>query len=1003
MGGNESQGGSTGPAEGVPLGALSALLREIAAGPTPPAGGWASALRPGAVFGKFELVRQLGRGGFGEVWEARDRELGRSVAFKAVRAGARAGLREERLLREAEAAARLGHPNLVTLFELGKSDHGPYLILELLQGQTLEERLSQGRLSLREVVRIAAEISKGVAHAHSQGVVHRDLKPGNVFLCEDGQVKVLDFGLAHAFGQRRQEGGTPAYMAPEQWEGAPEDERTDVFALGVMLYRLLSGEMPFPEDGGRSVQGPRKAPLLEVGELPAIGELVARMLAKRPAERPRDGAEVAASLRALHDELERTPTGGTTRVRTRRSLLGRSRVIVAAALLAVAGPVVWRLWPRAPAPGVGSDARIVVAVADTANETGERELDALSGLLVAALEQSPGLSVVPRGRLFDLARQAGHRDLGRIDEIAGREAGRRAGVRALLVTSVHRLGSTYAMQLRALDPANDRDLFSDKGSVPSKEAIYDLVDRLADRTRAELLPGEVRARPAPSTRAVTSSLEAYEQYFRGRELAEKGDVEAAAAAYRRSLEKDPRFALAHRDLSIAVKALGATDVERRKHAEAALAGADTLPERERLLTQAWHAQTFWRFEESRRLHRTYVDRFGDDKRTLVRVGGILCYLQWDAEYGQKAAEKALLLDPLHAPARELLVDALVEAERPDEALAEARRWMRELPSPQATAALVYVLRSRGDLDAALRAIAAGEGLPGLSAVDRARLRQQRAYVHLYRDDLEAARREVEARVVPVAAHEWGAFSFPAELAYYRGRPREAERLLEAPGAFEQWALYVRFELLAAGGPGLALRAAARAVRQHAETADMLVAVVLALAGEHELAAEVASSPNAAADPSIRRLVEALRRRGSDLAAARGELDEIRRTARPYFVRQAATYALGEACYAAGDDRCAIEMLRAFGGMYRHHWRLVSRAWAYPRSLLLVARSQERLGDATGALATVEHLLGMWRHAEPDFAPLAEARSLRARLAAAGKRTSRPAPAARSPTSEASRE
>jgi protein-disulfide isomerase len=307
-------------------------LQEIAGAPEEVQGGaWEAALRPGATVGKFELVRELGRGGFGVVWEARDRDLGRRVAFKAVRAGGKAGLREERLLLEAEAAARLSHPNIVTLHDLGRSAPGPYLVLELLQGRTLEERLSQGRVSLREAVRIASEVAKGVAHAHAKGVVHRDLKPGNVFLCDDGQVKVLDFGLAHAFGQRRQEGGTPAYMAPEQWQGAPEDERTDVFAMGVLLFRMLAGELPFPEeDGGKAIRSSRKAPTLEVPEEPALGELVGKMLEKDPTRRPRHGGAVLSALLVFEKDVERSATASSAPVRARRRRPWRVAALVAA-------------------------------------------------------------------------------------------------------------------------------------------------------------------------------------------------------------------------------------------------------------------------------------------------------------------------------------------------------------------------------------------------------------------------------------------------------------------------------------------------------------------------------------------------------------------------------------------------------------------------------------------------------------------------------------------------
>ncbi len=313
---------------GIKPGALTALLEELAATPhQAPSAAWDPVLRAGASVGRFELVREVGRGGFGVVWEARDHELGRNVAFKAVRSGARGGLREERLLKEAEAAARLSHPNIVTLYDAGRTEQGPYLVLELLRGETLDQRLERGPVPVGEAVRIGVEVARGVAHAHGQGVVHRDLKPANVFLCQDGQVKVLDFGLAHAFGQRRVDGGTPAYMAPEQSRGAPEDERTDVFALGLILYRMLAGALPFPTD---RVQASRQ---LKVPELPGLAALVRRMLDQDPVGRPRDANEVLATLVSAQHELERAiPPAAATAKGSRTG----SRRAVALAVTAVA-------------------------------------------------------------------------------------------------------------------------------------------------------------------------------------------------------------------------------------------------------------------------------------------------------------------------------------------------------------------------------------------------------------------------------------------------------------------------------------------------------------------------------------------------------------------------------------------------------------------------------------------------------------------------------------------
>jgi CRP-like cAMP-binding protein len=294
---------SSTPAEAAPTRvdarSVTAFLRELCADPHGRSGrsAWEAVLRPRGVIGRFELVREIGRGGFGVVWEAHDLELRRDVAFKAMCRGAGSELRVQRLKHEAEAAARLSHPNIVTLYDVGHADAGPYLVLELLRGETLSRRLKGPLLRVEEALRIATQIATGLAHAHEHGVVHRDLKPSNVFLCEDGQLKILDLGLALTFGSSRLlAGGTPAYMAPEQRRGAPEDERTDVFALGALLHQMIAGELPF----GDAVSAPiERAPLLQVAGAPGLPELVQRMLEADPIERPRDAGRVLAELKAI--------------------------------------------------------------------------------------------------------------------------------------------------------------------------------------------------------------------------------------------------------------------------------------------------------------------------------------------------------------------------------------------------------------------------------------------------------------------------------------------------------------------------------------------------------------------------------------------------------------------------------------------------------------------------------------------------------------------------------
>jgi TolB-like protein/Flp pilus assembly protein TadD len=193
---------------------------------------------------------------------------------------------------------------------VGRSEHGPYLVFELLRGKTLDLRIEEGPLPVQEAVHIATEVARGLAHAHAEGVIHRDLKPANVFVTNKGQAKILDFGMAHAFGRRRLSGGTPAYMAPEQWEDDPEDERTDVFALGVMLYRMLTGDYPFPEGEGKWSAEPATVRKLDAPGAPELSDLIEKMLDRTPRQRPRDGAAVLAALVPIEERLRARPADG---------------------------------------------------------------------------------------------------------------------------------------------------------------------------------------------------------------------------------------------------------------------------------------------------------------------------------------------------------------------------------------------------------------------------------------------------------------------------------------------------------------------------------------------------------------------------------------------------------------------------------------------------------------------------------------------------------------------
>lgn len=331
--------------------ALSDLLLELASAPAKDPRAIGATLAAGQRVGRFELLREVGRGGFGVVFEARDTELGRLVAFKAMRPSrALASALEKPLREEAEAAARLNHPNVVTLHDHGIHEGTPYLILELLRGETLQQRLRRGPLPPTEAIRIARDVARGLVHAHAEGVLHRDLKPGNVFLTGEGGVKLLDFGLARLLDRASLTGGTPAYMAPEQLRGERGDARADVFGAAVVLFQSLTGRLPFPVvDGRSSVVDPGPPPPLDIEDPPPeLAALLASALSKDPAGRPQSAEALLSAL----EEVERAYAGravASARAQRRRRLRRIAAVAGAAAIGIASAAAVLALDARARA------------------------------------------------------------------------------------------------------------------------------------------------------------------------------------------------------------------------------------------------------------------------------------------------------------------------------------------------------------------------------------------------------------------------------------------------------------------------------------------------------------------------------------------------------------------------------------------------------------------------------------------------------------------------------
>ncbi len=491
----------------------------------------------------------------GSVWLAEDTRLHRQVALKTLRAAddddapARA-----RLMREARAAAALNHPHIATVYDVLENDGQVVIVFEYVQGETLAARLARGPVPVSEAVEIGCQITQALVVAHGRGIIHRDLKPANVIVGASGQVKVLDFGIARmlATGTTQTKGGhtgsalgligTPAYTAPEQMVSPAVDERADLYALGVMLFEMISGRRPFmgsdPVALASSKLGQDAPALKTTGALipSELERLVASLLARDRDHRPASAADVLGHLRSIYGTQT---TGATGTVQPQRST---ALMLVAVVLLAAVAGFGAREFRRMAGGPVPANARPpVVAVVPLSNISGDAANDFISAgiaeSLISSLASLPSVTVLSRAS---------------VGEARNRNAepsalARDLGATYLVEGSVQESGGQLRVSLSLVRP--DRSVaWADSVDGPF-EQIFDLQSKLANALTNAL---SVRVSPDQRQRMnapLTSNTEALSAYWRGRALLERRDVggnlDAAARAFGEAITLDQGFALAH--------------------------------------------------------------------------------------------------------------------------------------------------------------------------------------------------------------------------------------------------------------------------------------------------------------------------------------------------------------------------------------------------------------------------------------------------------------------------
>jgi len=616
----------------------------------------------GETLGHYRIVEKIGAGGMGVVYRARDERLERDVALKILPAGLLSDVNaRKRFRKEALALAKLNHPNIGVVYDFDTQEGVDFLVMEYIAGAALAEKLAGRSLSVKEVITLGAQMAAALEEAHDHGVVHRDLKPGNILVTPKGQAKVLDFGLAQLLQPASETtsttdvladtaavAGTLPYMAPEQLRGEAADVRTDLYALGVVLYEMATGRRPFgaalPTALAADIQHKVPASPGRLNpELPSeLERIILKCLEKDPENRYQSARELAIDLRRLAAPsatgIAETPTP-RRRIGLRRPVLSGSLAVVVL-LVVLAGLNVggWRerLRGRPATPRIES---IAVLPLENLSRDPEQEYfaDGMTEELITELAKIGALRVISRTSVM---RYKGTSKA--LPEIA-----RELNVDAVVEGSVQRSGNRVRINTQLINAPMDKHLWAesyerDMGDVLALQG--EVARAIAKEIKVKLTPQE-QARLA-SARSVNP--EAHELYLKGRYYWNKRTLESFQKAieyFQKALEKDPKYGLAYAGLADCYA----------KAAPVNLAGLSLKEAQEKARAAAMKALE--------------LDNSLAEAHTSL---GVVLRNDWDLTGSERELKRAIELNPSYAWARENYADYLIVERRLQEGIAEAQ-------------------------------------------------------------------------------------------------------------------------------------------------------------------------------------------------------------------------------------------------------------------------------------------------------------------------------------------
>jgi len=570
----------------------------------------------------------------GEVYKAYDSRLERWVAIKRIRGDKNeAAENRKRFQREARATAKLNHSSIVHLYDIFQDGESDCIVMEYVEGKTLDKLIRNGPLEPVQAATLAHEIATGLSEAHSKGIIHRDLKVENVIVTLDGHAKILDFGLARpllkddfetSLTGKGQLVGTSRTMSPEYVSGEEIDHRSDLFSLGVLLYEAVTSHSPFRAHNTlatlKQVMLHRQTPAHQVNaQVPEeLSAVIENLLEKDPDDRPQSAKEVAQEFGRISGQLssgevERpfssssfstTPTEVFSHTPTSVDLLGRRRWLVAIVSVLLIGVVATygftRWWiDRSIDPATkeqpAANPRVLnrVVLADFQNHTGEPLLDDSMALAFRlGLEQSRAASVLPPSEVQAALTRMELDETTPVDRELGIEVGQREGARAVVIGAIVKIGETYTLSAEIVDPKTSVTAFATKQIAPNQNALMATLETITKEIRLHLGESSTMIEEAqqPLEKVTTKNIEALKAYSLGVVKSERDEDDDAVRLFKQALDIDPEFAMAHAKIASLYIFQDRGRAEILQHLDSALRLSDRLSAIEKLYVEGWAAR-----------------------------------------------------------------------------------------------------------------------------------------------------------------------------------------------------------------------------------------------------------------------------------------------------------------------------------------------------------------------------------------------------------------------------